>query len=57
MTTLNIRRARCSALPCCFAWLALGATAQQVLRTERARRMFNVVMAALLAVSVALIVR
>jgi len=46
-----------AALPCCFAWLALGATAQQVLRTERARRMFNVVMAALLAVSVALIVR
>src|SRR5215470_3454201 len=46
-----------AALPCCFVWLALGATAQQVLRTARARRVFNIVMAALLAASVVLIVR
>src|SRR5215468_5693021 len=46
-----------AALPCCFVWLALGATAQQVLRTARSRRVFNIVMAALLAASVVLIVR
>jgi threonine/homoserine/homoserine lactone efflux protein len=45
-----------ASLPCCFLWLAFGATAQRGLRTTRARRVFNVVMGALLAVSVALIV-
>jgi threonine/homoserine/homoserine lactone efflux protein len=44
-------------LPCCFVWLAFGATAQRLLRTERARRRFNLAMGALLAGSVALIVR
>jgi len=43
-------------LPCCFVWLAFGATAQRLLRTERARRRFNLAMGALLAGSVALIV-
>jgi threonine/homoserine/homoserine lactone efflux protein len=45
-----------ASLPCCFVWLAFGATAQRWLRTPRARRVFNVVMGALLALSVALIV-
>jgi threonine/homoserine/homoserine lactone efflux protein len=44
-----------AALPCCFVWLAFGATAQRWLRGERARRMFNVVMGVLLAGSVVLI--
>ena len=43
-------------LPCCFVWLAFGAGAQRVLRTERALRVFNLTMAALLAASVLLIV-
>jgi threonine/homoserine/homoserine lactone efflux protein len=42
-------------LPCCFVWLAFGATAQRFLRTERARRTFNIVMGVLLAASVALV--
>jgi threonine/homoserine/homoserine lactone efflux protein len=46
-----------AALPCCFVWLALGASARRVLRTDRARRSFNVVMAALLAASVGLVLR
>jgi threonine/homoserine/homoserine lactone efflux protein len=45
-----------AALPCCFVWLAFGATAQRLLRTERARRAFNVVMAALLAGSILLVI-
>ena len=45
------------ALPCGFAWLVLGATAQHALRTERARRAFNVAMALLLAGSVILVLR
>lgn len=45
-----------AALPCCLVSLAGGATVQRSLRTERARRAFNVVMAGLLAGSVALIV-
>jgi threonine/homoserine/homoserine lactone efflux protein len=45
-----------AALPCCFVWLAVGVTAQQVLRSKRARRTFNVVMGLLLAGSVILIV-
>jgi threonine/homoserine/homoserine lactone efflux protein len=46
-----------AALPCCFAWLAFGAAALRLLRTERARRVFNVAMGALLAASVAFILR
>jgi threonine/homoserine/homoserine lactone efflux protein len=46
-----------ASLPCCLVWLAFGAAAQRLLRTERARRIFNVAMGALLAASVVLIVR
>jgi threonine/homoserine/homoserine lactone efflux protein len=46
-----------ASLPCCFVWLAFGATAQRFLRTERARHAFNIAMGALLAGSVVLIVR
>jgi threonine/homoserine/homoserine lactone efflux protein len=44
-----------AAVPCSFVWLAFGAGVQRLLRTPRARRTFNVVMSALLVVSVALI--
>jgi threonine/homoserine/homoserine lactone efflux protein len=44
-----------ASLPSCFPWLAFGAVLQRVLRSERARRMFNGVMGALLAASVLLI--
>jgi len=44
-----------ASLPSCFPWLAFGAVLQRVLRTERARRVFNGVMGALLAASVLLI--
>jgi threonine/homoserine/homoserine lactone efflux protein len=46
-----------ASLPCCFVWLAFGATAQRFLRAERARRTFNFVMGLLLAGSVVLVVR
>jgi threonine/homoserine/homoserine lactone efflux protein len=46
-----------ASLPCCFVWLAFGAGAQRLLRTPRARRIFNVAMGVLLAASVALILR
>ena len=46
-----------AALPSCFLWLAFGAAMQRVLRDRRRLRMFNVIMGALLALSVALIVR
>ena len=46
-----------AALPSCFLWLAFGATVQQVLRRRRRLRIFNIVMGALLALSIALIVR
>lgn len=46
-----------AALPCCFLWLAFGATAQTLLHRRRARRAFNVILGALLALSVTLIVR
>jgi threonine/homoserine/homoserine lactone efflux protein len=46
-----------AALPCCFVWLAFGAVVQRVLRSERARRTFNIVMAILLAASVVLFIR
>jgi threonine/homoserine/homoserine lactone efflux protein len=46
-----------AALPSCFPWLAAGAALQRVLRTPRAARAFNVAMGALLAASVALLLR
>jgi len=46
-----------ASLPCCFVWLAFGASAQRLLRNERARRTFNIAMGVLLAGSVVLIVR
>ncbi len=46
-----------ASLPCCFVWLFFGATTQRALRTERARWTFNIAMGALLAASVALIIR
>ena len=45
-----------AALPSCFVWLAFGATVQHVLHSKRSLRIFNIVMAALLALSIALIV-
>jgi threonine/homoserine/homoserine lactone efflux protein len=44
-----------ASLPSCLPWLAFGAVLQRVLRSERARRLFNVAMGALLAASVLLI--
>jgi threonine/homoserine/homoserine lactone efflux protein len=44
-------------LPSCLPWLAFGAAMQRALRSPRAFRLFNGVMAALLAASVALFVR
>jgi threonine/homoserine/homoserine lactone efflux protein len=46
-----------AAVPSGFVWLAFGAAVQRVLQSRRRRRAFNVVMGALLALSVALIVR
>ena len=46
-----------AALPSCLVWLAFGASVQRVLRDGRRLRIFNVTMAALLALSVLLIVR
>lgn len=46
-----------ASLPCCFVWLAFGATAQRFLRSDRARLTFNVAMGVLLAGSVVLVVR
>src|SRR3954447_24109924 len=52
-------RARCSAAtsrcPSCFVWLAAGASMQRFLRTERAARIFNVTMGALLGGSLLLV--
>ena len=45
-----------AALPSCFLWLAFGATVQHLLHDRRRLRIFNGVMGALLALSVALIV-
>jgi threonine/homoserine/homoserine lactone efflux protein len=45
-----------AALPSCFVWLAFGAAVQRALQTPRRLRAFNVVMGALLALSIALIV-
>ena len=44
------------ALPSCFVWLAFGATVQRWLATERAVRLFNVAMGAMLAGSVMLFI-
>jgi threonine/homoserine/homoserine lactone efflux protein len=44
-----------ASLPSCLPWLAFGAVLQRVLHGERARRIFNVTMGALLAASVLLI--
>lgn len=46
-----------AALPSCFLWLAFGAAAQHLLRRRRLVRTFNILMGALLALSIALIVR
>ena len=43
-----------ASLPCCFVWLAFGASVQHLLRTERAVRIFNVTMGVLLAASLAM---
>ncbi|TMI80702.1 MAG: LysE family translocator [Bacillati bacterium ANGP1] len=43
-----------AALPSCLPWLAFGAALQRALRSERAFRLFNVAMGALLAASVIL---
>ena len=43
-----------ASLPCCFVWLAFGASVQRLLRTERAVRIFNVTMGVLLAASLAM---
>jgi threonine/homoserine/homoserine lactone efflux protein len=45
-----------AALPSCFVWLAFGATIQRLMRTERARRLFNLAMGILLAGSVLLFI-
>ena len=42
-----------ASLPSCSLWLVSGRAVQRVLRTERAARVFNLVMAALLLGSVA----
>lgn len=46
-----------AALPSCFPWLAFGAVVQRVLRRPNRQRVFNVAMAALLVLSVVLILR
>jgi threonine/homoserine/homoserine lactone efflux protein len=46
-----------AALPSCFVWLVFGAAVQHVLHSPRRLRIFNVVMGALLALSIVLIVR
>ena len=46
-----------AALPGCFLWLAFGAAVQRVLHRPRRQRIFNIAMGALLALSIALIVR
>jgi len=46
-----------AALPSGFVWLAFGAGAQRVLHDRRRRRLFNVAMGVLLALSIVLILR
>jgi threonine/homoserine/homoserine lactone efflux protein len=45
-----------AALPSCFVWLAFGAAFQRLLHTQRALRLFNIAMGALLAGSVLLFI-
>ena len=45
-----------ASLPSCFPWLAFGAVLQRFLRSERALRVFNGAMGALLAASVILFI-
>jgi threonine/homoserine/homoserine lactone efflux protein len=45
-----------AALPSCFVWLAFGAGVQRLLHGERAARIFNIAMGALLAGSVVLFI-
>lgn len=45
-----------ASLPCCSVWLGFGASVQRFLNTDRAVRIFNVTMGALLASSIALLV-
>jgi threonine/homoserine/homoserine lactone efflux protein len=45
-----------ASVPSCFPWLAFGAVLQRFLRSERAFRIFNITMGALLAASVILFV-
>jgi threonine/homoserine/homoserine lactone efflux protein len=45
-----------AALPSCFLWLAFGAGVQRLLHGERAARIFNIAMGALLAGSVLLFI-
>jgi threonine/homoserine/homoserine lactone efflux protein len=45
-----------AALPSCFVWLAFGAGVQRLLHSERAARIFNIAMGALLAGSVLLFI-
>jgi threonine/homoserine/homoserine lactone efflux protein len=46
-----------AALPSCFLWLAFGAAVQHVLHSRRRLRIFNILMGAFLALSIALVVR
>jgi threonine/homoserine/homoserine lactone efflux protein len=46
-----------AALPSGFLWLAFGAAVQRVLHEPRRLRIFNILMAALLALSIGLIIR
>ncbi len=46
-----------ASLPSCFPWLAFGALLHRLLRSDRALRIFNGVMGALLAASVILFIR
>ena len=46
-----------AALPSGFLWLAFGAVVQHIFHTRRRRRLFNLAMGALLALSIVLIVR
>ena len=46
-----------AALPSGFVWLVFGAGVQRLLRSRRRRRVFNVVMGVLLALSIVFIVR
>jgi threonine/homoserine/homoserine lactone efflux protein len=46
-----------AALPSGFLWLAFGAGVQRALNSRRRRRVFNVTMGVLLALSIVFIVR